>query len=85
MALSGAGESTVCQALFAALGLAIIDFLAVAPFYFSPIFPFDTRVLRGLRLLQLFKLARYSHAMEWLVTGIRKRVALPQHGSTCQC
>lgn len=53
-------------------GMAIIDFLAIAPFYFSLIFPVDTRVLRVLRLLRIFKLARYSSAMELLVTVIRK-------------
>ena len=45
----------------------IIDFLAVAPVYFSVLFPFlDFRFLRMVRLLRLLKIARYSPALSTL-------------------
>ncbi len=43
--------------------LAIVDLLAVLPFYLGFIFQFDLRELRVLRLLRIFKLSRYSNAM----------------------
>ncbi len=43
--------------------LAIIDFLAIAPFYLSAYFSLDLRFLRILRLLRIVKLTRYSMAM----------------------
>lgn len=43
---------------------AIIDLMAILPFYLALILPgFDLRLLRALRLLRLFKLARYSPAL----------------------
>ena len=45
----------------------IIDFLAVAPVYFTVFFPFlDFRFLRMVRLLRLLKIARYSPALSTL-------------------
>jgi voltage-gated potassium channel len=47
--------------------LMVIDFLAVAPVYFTVFFPFlDFRVLRMVRLLRLLKIARYSPALSTL-------------------
>jgi voltage-gated potassium channel len=44
--------------------LMLIDFLAVAPVYFTMFFPFlDLRFLRLVRLLRLLKIARYSPAL----------------------
>ena len=43
--------------------LAIVDMLAVLPFYLGFIFQFDLRELRVLRLLRIFKLSRYSNAI----------------------
>jgi len=43
---------------------AIIDLLAILPFYLSFIVPWDLRLLRVFRLIRFFKLARYS-------TGLR--------------
>ena len=43
--------------------LAIIDFLAIAPFYLSAYIALDLRFLRILRLLRIVKLTRYSRAM----------------------
>jgi voltage-gated potassium channel len=45
----------------------VIDFLAVAPVYFTVFFPFlDFRFLRMVRLLRLLKIARYSPALSTL-------------------
>ncbi len=42
----------------------LIDFLAVAPVYFTVLFPFlDLRFLRLVRLIRLLKIARYSPAL----------------------
>ena len=43
--------------------LAIIDIVAIAPFYLSAIFQIDLRILRILRLLRIIKLTRYSTAL----------------------
>ena len=43
--------------------LALIDLIAILPFYLSLYLPFDLRFLRVLRLLRLFKLTRYSPAL----------------------
>lgn len=43
---------------FVSSPFAIIDFLAVAPFYFQAFLPIDLRVLRFLRLLRILKLFR---------------------------
>lgn len=52
--------------------MAIIDLLAVAPFYLSFLFAIDLRFLRVLRLIRIFKLARYSSAMSILLSVIRQ-------------
>jgi voltage-gated potassium channel len=41
---------------------AIVDILAIAPFYLSAFFALDLRFLRILRLLRIVKLSRYSPA-----------------------
>ena len=46
--------------------MAIVDFLAIAPFYVSMVFAVDLRFLRVFRLLRLLKLTRYSPAIEML-------------------
>lgn len=55
--------------------MAIIDLLAILPFYIPLLIPIDLRFLRGLRLFRLFrliKIGRYSVAMS-IVTSIFKR------------
>lgn len=55
---------------------ALIDFLAIAPSYFSLLTSFDMRVLRAMRLfrmIRLLKLARYSLAVLVLVSVFRKK------------
>ena len=52
--------------------LALVDLIAILPFYLSLYLPFDLRFLRGLRLLRLFKLTRYSPALGALLDVIQK-------------
>lgn len=52
--------------------MAIIDFLAVAPFYLTFFFTVDLRFMRVLRLLRIFKLSRYSPAMSIILTVLKK-------------
>ena len=52
--------------------LALIDLLAILPFYLSLYLSLDLRFLRGLRLLRLFKLTRYSPALGALLDVIQK-------------
>ncbi len=51
---------------YALTPMAIIDFLAIAPFYVSMLFVVDLRFLRVFRLLRLLKITRYSPAIEML-------------------
>lgn len=55
--------------------LALIDLIAIAPFYFGFLLDVDTRVLRALRLLRVFKLTRHSTAMDMLLSVIRNEAA----------
>jgi voltage-gated potassium channel len=55
--------------------MAIIDLLAIAPFYLSVIVGLDLRFLRVLRLLRVFKLTRYSAAMSMLLTVLREEAS----------
>ena len=43
--------------------IALVDLIAILPFYLSLYVSIDLRFLRGLRLLRLFKLTRYSPAL----------------------
>jgi voltage-gated potassium channel len=52
--------------------LALVDLAAILPFYLSLYIAVDLRFLRGLRLLRLFKLARYSPALGALLDVMRK-------------
>lgn len=52
--------------------LALIDLIAILPFYLSLYLPFDLRFLRVLRLLRLFKLTRYSPAMSAMLDVMQK-------------
>lgn len=56
---------------------AIVDFLAIAPFYLSVFGIVDVRALLTMRLLRFLKLTRYSPGMRSLVEAIRsERTAL---------
>lgn len=52
--------------------LALVDLVAILPFYLSFYVSFDLRFLRGLRLLRLLKLTRYSPALGALLDVIQK-------------
>lgn len=54
--------------------LALIDLVAILPFYLMLLFPVDLRFLRVVRLLRVFKLTRYSGAMN-LVLSVFKEEA----------
>ena len=51
-------DKKMARFAFVSSPLAIIDFLAVAPFYLKSFIPIDLRVLRFLRLLRILKLFR---------------------------
>ena len=53
---------------------ALIDLLAVAPFWLSMFFAVDLRFLRVIRLLRVLKLTRYSAAMNLLFEVMRDRM-----------
>jgi len=52
--------------------LAVVDLIAILPFYLGLYLTIDLRFLRGLRLLRLFKLTRYSPALGALLDVIQK-------------
>jgi voltage-gated potassium channel len=52
--------------------LAIVDLLAVLPFYLGFFVQFDLRELRVLRLLRIFKLSRYSNALGIMTAVLRQ-------------
>mgnify|MGYP001601360925 CR=1 FL=1 len=61
---------------FALTPLAIIDLLAVLPFYLAAIFPVDLRFIRVLRLfriLRILKIARYSESIRNIMGAITKK------------
>jgi voltage-gated potassium channel len=55
---------------FMATPLALIDLVAILPFYLSAFFAVDLRLMRVLRLLRLLKLTRYSPAIETLAVVV---------------
>ncbi len=56
--------------------MAVVDLLAILPFYLSLVLPIDLRVLRALRLLRVFKLTRYSSAMNMLLAVMREEASV---------
>ena len=54
---------------FAVTPLALVDLMAILPFYFPMLIPLDLRFLRAVRLFRVFrvfKMARYSHSLKTL-------------------
>ena len=51
--------------------MALVDLLAILPFFLGLFFKLDLRFLRVLRLLRVFKLTRYSSAMNLLLDVFR--------------
>ena len=56
---------------FSLTPMALVDLLAILPFYLGMFFSLDLRFLRVLRLLRIFKLTRYSSAMSLLLKVLR--------------
>jgi len=52
--------------------LAVVDLLAILPFYLALLIGIDLRFLRALRLLRVFKLTRYFSAMGVLLEVLRE-------------
>lgn len=52
--------------------MALVDLIAIVPFYFAFFIPIDLRFLRVLRLLRVFKLTRYSSAMKVLLSVLKE-------------
>lgn len=52
--------------------MALIDLLAIAPFWLHMFFPFDMRFLRALRLLRILKATRHSRAMQLMIDVFRQ-------------
>ena len=57
---------------FSRTPMAIIDLLAILPFYLSLFVQLDLRFLRALRLLRIIKLTRYSSSMTLLFQVLRE-------------
>jgi len=60
---------------YMATPMAIIDLLAILPFYLSIFITADLRILRALRLLRVFKLTRYSSAMSLLLNVLKEEAS----------
>ena len=54
--------------------MAIIDLIAIIPFYLAFLTNIDLRFLRVLRLLRIFKLTRYSEAMTTLLKVLKEEI-----------
>ena len=54
---------------FVATPMALVDLLAILPFYLGLLVAIDLRFLRVLRLLRIFKLTRYAGSMNLLFSG----------------
>jgi len=57
---------------FTVTPMALIDLLAVAPFYLSLLIPIDLRYLRFFRLLRLLKLSHYFDGLQVFLTVLRR-------------
>lgn len=55
--------------------MAVIDLVAILPFYLTLLMPLDFQLLRVLRLLRIYKLTRYSPALSVLMAVIREEAA----------
>ncbi|SFB83192.1 ion transporter [Pseudoalteromonas denitrificans] len=55
--------------------LALIDLLAILPSYLMLFMSFDLRFLRVIRLMRVFKLTRYSRAMQLLLQSFKEEAS----------
>lgn len=60
---------------YAFSAMALVDLLAILPFFLTLLFTVDLRFLRVLRLLRVFKLTRYSSAMNMLLEVFREEAS----------
>lgn len=61
---------------YAGTPMALIDLLAILPFYLPYVFPFDFKVIRLVRILRvvrILKITRYTSALETIVSVIKKK------------
>ena len=61
---------------FALTPLALVDLIAILPFYLPMLIPFDLRFMRALRLvrlLRLFKMGRYSQALKTMGFVLKRK------------
>lgn len=71
-AVVGAPHSPLVQRLrYMVTPMALIDLIAILPFYLSIFFVFDLRFLRVVRLFRLLKLTRYSKSILMLLQVFR--------------
>lgn len=54
--------------------LALIDLIAIAPFYLGLFIQIDTRYLRAVRLLRVLKFTRYSHSLSTLLQVLKNEL-----------
>lgn len=54
--------------------MALIDLLAILPFYLSLFIAIDLRFLRVVRILRVFKLTRYSMAMQLIISVFKEEM-----------
>ncbi|MBF0249792.1 MAG: ion transporter [Alphaproteobacteria bacterium] len=69
---SGRDRPVLARIRYMLTKMAIIDLIAIAPFYLGMFMSADLRILRALRLLRIFKLTRYSSAMTLLLQVVRE-------------
>ncbi|TPE51018.1 ion transporter [Amaricoccus solimangrovi] len=60
---------------YARTPMALVDLVAILPFYLALVFPLNLQALRVLRLFRVYKLARYSPALAVLMSVIREEAA----------
>jgi voltage-gated potassium channel len=70
-ALYRGGSLTRARWLWMKSPIGLIDLLAIVPFIISQLFDVDLRVIVLLRLLRLFKIARYSAGFQSLIESVR--------------
>ena len=51
--------------------MALVDLMAILPFYLSVFVAFDLRILRLFRVMRILKIGRYSRSMQTLITVLR--------------
>lgn len=61
---------------YALTPMALVDLLAIAPFWLGLFINLDLRLLRVLRLLRIFKLSRYSSAMNALIEVVSEEAGV---------